>query len=121
MCGWAETGLQSGKFLEKVPRPQNTFVMVTGYRYDAAQLGFTMTQHPQVYRWERSGKVMSQYEVWPGPEERLGDDALIFKNGSEKPGNLFPVLERRFERVELLGRVEVKLGEGNNRIFDVFL
>lgn len=121
MCGWAETGVQAGQFLDKVPRPENTFVMVTGYRYDAAQLGFTMPQHPQVYRWERSGKVMSQYEVWPGPEERLGDDALIFKNGSEQPGNLFPVLTKRFEKVEPLGRVEVKLGEGKMRIFDVFL
>ena len=121
LCEWKETGIQAGKFLDKVPRPENTFVLVTGYRYDAAQLAFTMPQHPRTYRWERSGKVVSQYEVWPGAEERLGDDALIFQNGREKPGNLFKVLTERFEKVERMGRVEVKLGEGNSRIFDVFL
>ena len=121
MRGWRETGLQAGRFLERVPRPQNTFVLTTGYRYDAAQLAFTMPQHPRTYRWERSGRVLSQYEVWPGPEERLGDDALIFQNGRETPGKLFRELRERFEKVESLGRVEVQLGEGNRRVFDVFL
>lgn len=120
LCGWSETGVQAGQFLEKVPRPSNTFVLATGYRYDAAQLAFSMPQHPRVYRWERSGKVESQYEVWPGPEERLGDDALIFQNGKGVPGNLFPVISRRFEKVERMGRVEVKLGK-KTRVYDVFL
>ncbi|TDU80996.1 dolichyl-phosphate-mannose-protein mannosyltransferase [Prosthecobacter fusiformis] len=121
MRGWAETGIQAGQFLDRVPRPENTFVLATGYRYDAAQLAFTMPQHPRTYRWERSGRVLSQYEVWPGPEERIGDDALIFKNGNAEPRPLFAPLTQRFEKIESLGRVEVKLGEGNTRIFDVFL
>lgn len=121
MRGWTETGVEAGKFLDRVPRPDHTFVLATGYRYDAAQLAFTMPQHPQLYRWERSGKVLSQYEVWPGPEERLGDDALIFKNGGEKAGSLFPALVAKFEKIESLGRVEVTLGKGNVRAYDVFL
>lgn len=119
--GWEETGIQAGKFLSRVPRPANTFVLVTGYRYDAAQLAFTMPQHPRTYRWERSGRVLSQYEVWPGPEERLGDDALIFKGGKAEPGPLFPAVAKRFEKVESLGQVVVTLGPDNKRIFDVFL
>lgn len=121
MRGWTETGIQAGKFLDQVPRPEHTFVMTTGYRYDAAQLAFTMPQHPQLYRWERSGKVLSQYEVWPGPEERLGDDALIFKNSGDKPGEMFPALTKHFESLERLGRVEVNLGKDNTRAYDVFL
>lgn len=121
MRGWTETGVEAGKYLDRVPRPANTFVMTTGYRYDAAQLAFTMPQHPQLYRWERSGKVLSQYEVWPGAEERLGDDALIFKNGGDKAGPLFPALAVKFEKVEPLGRVEITLGKGNVRAYDVFL
>ncbi|MEN3942597.1 glycosyltransferase family 39 protein [Prosthecobacter sp. SYSU 5D2] len=121
MRGWTETGIQAGEFLDRVPRPENTFVLATGYRYDAAQLAFTMPQHPRTYRWERSGRVLSQYEVWPGPEERLGDDALIFKGGDAEPAALFPAVAKRFEKVERLGRVEVTLGPNNKRIFDVFL
>ena len=121
MCGWTETGRQAGAFLDRVPRPQNTFVLTSNLRTDAAQLAFTMPQHPRVYRWERSGQVLSQYEVWPGPEERLGDDALIFQNGREKPGNVFPAISTCFEKVEFLGQVNVTLGKGDPRIFDVFL
>jgi len=121
MRGWTETGIEAGKFLDRVPRPANTFVLATGYRYDAAQLAFSMPQHPRTYRWERSGQVLSQYEVWPGPEERLGDDALIFKSADEKAGGLFPAVAKHFEKIESMGRIEVKLGEGNMRYFDVFL
>ncbi len=121
MCGWAETGAQAGRFLDQVPRPQNTFVLTTGYRYVAAELAFTMPQHPRVYRWERSGKVESQYEVWPGPEERLGDDALIFKNGGDAPGSMFAEVTKCFESMERIGRIEVPLGEGNVRTLDVFI
>jgi hypothetical protein len=58
---------------------------------------------------------MSQYEVWPGPEERLGDDALIFS-----VGGLPAQITECFEKTKPLGRVEVPLGEAS-RIFEVFL
>lgn len=119
--GWDEVGAQAGEFLKRVPRPESTFVLTSNIRTDAAQLAFSMPQHPQVYRWERSGVVMSQYEVWPGPEERLGDDALIFQNGREQPGNVFPAIGSCFESVEYLGQVKVVLGESKPRILDVFL
>lgn len=115
LLGWKETGRQAGAFLDKVPRPANTFVMALGHRYSAAQMAFNMPQHPRTYRWEPSGHPMSQYEVWPGPEERLGDDALIFS-----AGGLPAQITDCFEKTEPLGRVEVPLGEAP-RIFEVFL
>lgn len=115
LSGWQETGEQAGKFLEKVPRPDHTCVMALGHRYNAAQLAFSMPQHPRLYRWEPSGHPMSQYEVWPGVEERLGDDALIFS-----PGALPEAVSGSFEKVETLGRIEVPLGD-KSRVFDVYL
>jgi hypothetical protein len=115
LLGWKETGRQAGRFLDKVPRPANTFVMALGHRYSAAQMAFNMPQHPRTYRWEPSGHPMSQYEVWPGPEERVGDDALIFSYGALPA----PVAEC-FEKTEPLGRVEVPLGDAP-RVFEVFL
>jgi len=119
--GWEEAGQQAGACLDKVPRPNVTFVLVIGYRYDAAQMAFHMPQHPRTYRWEASGKVMSQYEVWPGPEERLGDDAMILQVGNDEPKPLANVIAQHFEKWEPLGRVEVPLGKNRKRVFDVFL
>jgi len=113
--GWRETGEQAGKFLEKVPRPEKTFVMALGHRYNAAQMAFNMPQHPQVYRYESSGHPMSQYEIWPGAEERIGDDGLIFASKS-----LHPAVAECFESVENLGQVEVPLGD-KTRVYEVFL
>lgn len=118
--GWKEAGEQAGAFLEKVPRKNNTFVLALGHRYTAAQFAFYMPQHPRTYRWEPSGVPMSQYEVWPGPEERIGDDALIIYPGTATPAPLIAPIAERFEKIEPLGRIEVPLG-AVNRSFDVFL
>lgn len=113
--GWKETGEQAGKFLEKVPRPANTFVLALGHRYSAAQMAFNMPQHPRTYRHEPSGHPMSQYEIWPGPEERLGDDALIFTQKA-----LPEAVATCFAKTEPLGQVEVPLGD-TTRVYQVFL
>jgi len=53
-------------------------VLVTvGHRFLASQLAFYLPDHPRVYRYEASGGVTSQYEVWPGPNERLGQPAFL--------------------------------------------
>jgi 4-amino-4-deoxy-L-arabinose transferase-like glycosyltransferase len=113
--GWKETGAQAGQFLEKVPRPEHTFVMALGHRYGAAQMAFNMPQHPRTYRYEPSGHPMSQYEVWPGPEERIGDDSLIFSLGA-----LPKAVAECFEKTEPMGKVEVPLGDVT-RVYQVFL
>jgi hypothetical protein len=113
--GWRETGEQAGKFLDKVPRPDHTFVMALGHRYNAAQMAFNMPQNPRVYRWEPSGHPMSQYEIWPGLETRLGDDGLIFSSGV-----VTPKVAECFESIEKVGRVEVPLGD-KTRVFQVSL
>ena len=113
--GWRETGEQAGKFLDKVPRPDHTFVMALGHRYNAAQMAFNMPQNPRVYRWEPSGHPMSQYEIWPGLETRLGDDGLIFSSGV-----VTPKVAECFESIEKLGLVEVPLGD-KTRVFQVSL
>lgn len=119
--GWNEVGTQAGAYLAKVPRPNNTFVLTLGHRYDAAQMAFNMPQHPRVYRWESSGHVMSQYEVWPGPEERIGDDALILVPTGDSMIPLPGFIATCFESVDTLGRVEVKLSESSKHLFNVFL
>lgn len=118
--GWREAGGAAQKFLDQVPRPENTFVMALGHRYHAAQMAFYMPSHPRLYRWEPSATPQSQYEIWPGPEERLGDDALILDPTPGEGILLGPEMKDAFESVERMGSIRIPLGQ-TQREFSVYL
>lgn len=118
--GWREAGVEAQKFIDQAPRKDKTFVMTLGHRYNAAQMAFHIPSHPRMYRWENSGTVQSQYEIWPGPEERFGDDAIIF---DPNPGDSLlriPVFTGGFEKMERIGDIQVPLGQ-EKRVFSVYL
>ncbi len=118
--GWRESGIEAQKFLDQVPRKDKTFVMALGHRYHAAEMAFYMPSHPRVYRWEPSGTTQSQYEIWPGPEERIGDDALILLPAAGEVTVLNSEVAEAFEAVEHLGRIHIPQS-GESRDFSVFL
>ncbi len=118
--GWREAGIEAQKFLDQVPQPQKTFVMAMGHRYHAAQMAFYMPSHPRLYRWEPSGTPQSQYEIWPGPEERLGYDALILEPSAGEGMLLSPDMVAVFEKVERMGTIRIPLGQ-TQREFAVYL
>jgi 4-amino-4-deoxy-L-arabinose transferase-like glycosyltransferase len=118
--GWHEAGIEAQKFLDQVPRKDQTFVMALGHRYHAAQMAFYMPSHPRLYRWEPSDSVQSQYEIWPGPEERIGADALILDPSVEGMLLQNPVFTTAFEKLERIGEIRVPLGE-EKREFSVYL
>ncbi len=118
--GWDEAGIAAQKFLDQVPRPEQTFVMALGHRYHAAEMAFYMPSHPRVYRWEPSGAVQSQYEIWPGPEECIGKDALILEPGPVPALLQNTLFTNAFEKLEFRGNVRVPLGK-ETREFSVYL
>lgn len=118
--GWREAGIEAQKFLDQVPQRDKTFVMALGHRYHAAQMAFYLPSHPRLYRWEPSGTPQSQYEIWPGPEERVGFDALIF---DPNPGTGLlqnTVFSAAFEKLEHRGNIRIPLGQ-ETREFSVYL
>jgi len=117
--GWREVGVEADAFLANVPRKDHTFVLALGHRYHAAWMSFYMPSHPRLYRWEASGMPESQYEIWPGPEERLGDDALIL-DPTPGQGMLLPAEVRdAFQHVERIGTISVPIG-AEKREFAVY-
>lgn len=118
--GWQEAGIEAQEFLDLVPDPENTFVMALGHRYHAAEMAFYMPSHPRVYRWEPTGTVQSQYEIWPGPEERIGSDALILEPGPVAALLKNEIFTAAFERLEYRGNIRIPLGK-EVREFHVFL
>ena len=118
--GWREAGIEAQKFLDQVPQPDKTFVMALGHRYHAAEMAFYMPSHPRLYRYEASGTVQSQYEIWPGPEERIGYDALILDPSAGKGLLQNPLFTEAFETLEHRGEIRIPLGK-ETREFSVFL
>lgn len=81
----------------------DTFVVALGHRYLASQLAFYSPDHPRVYRFEESGHVKSQYEVWPGPQGLVGKNAFIIAETSEEA--IPATLKNAFADFKLLARV----------------
>ena len=122
--GWKEAGRQAGVFLEQVPRPEQTLVVVLGHRYNAAHMAFHLPQRPRIYRWERDGRIMSQYEVWPAPTDKLGWDVLVIYPDSDdgRPRNpLHTSFSRHFESTRSLGEIRVPIGNGREYSAQVVL
>lgn len=118
--GHAEVGERAGAFFDQVPRPENTFIVGLGHRYLASHLAFYMPGQPRTYRWERSGEIMSQYELWPNPAEdgRLGQDGIIFL---PEKRSLLKTFEKGFESVEKLGEFEVVVSPHLKYAYTVYL
>jgi hypothetical protein len=79
--GWRQLGVETGRALGEVPRPQSTFIM-TFDRQLASELAFYVPGQPGVYAWRIPGGVPKcQYDIWDGP--KIGWDALIVVEGTD--------------------------------------
>ena len=71
-----------------------SFVLALGHRNLASQLAFYLQDHPQVYRYEADGEIKSQYELWPGPMEFAGKNALVVSDVAEAPRQVSAAFRR---------------------------
>jgi 4-amino-4-deoxy-L-arabinose transferase-like glycosyltransferase len=101
---WQETALNIHfERLIALPNLDNTFVVALGHRYLASQLAFYLPDHPKVYRFEESGQVTSQYEVWPGPLAFVGKNGFVVSESTEE--HLPQDLKAAFERFRFLAEI----------------
>jgi 4-amino-4-deoxy-L-arabinose transferase-like glycosyltransferase len=77
------------------------FIVVMGHRHWVSQLAFYLPDHPRIYRFDPTGLVNSQYEVWPGPVDAIGKNALIVTEWS--PESIPQPLINRFESFQQIG------------------
>jgi 4-amino-4-deoxy-L-arabinose transferase-like glycosyltransferase len=125
MRGWQQAAAEIGPFLKAVPRPEKTFVVVLDHRHNASQLAFFLPQKPRVFRWTKEKLIESQYEVWPGPQDKLGWDAfIIYPDSLDRGAKRYPLpkrLARNFLSTKSLGESVVPIGNGLNRGFQLYL
>jgi hypothetical protein len=115
--GWHELGREAGAILDKFPDPSRTFVLARR-RQTVSELAFYMPGQPVVYRWNGPARhITSQYEIWSGPEDKVGWDALIV---IEEEKDMDDGLVTCFNRIEPVGRIDIVLGRGTKRSFFVY-
>ena len=90
---------------------EDSFVVALGHRYLASELAFYLPDHPKVYRFEESGQVTSQYEVWPGPVAFVGKNAFII--GETREENLPPALKQAFRQFKFVAEVSNPVNPGS--------
>jgi len=88
---------------EVLPNAEGTLVIALGHRFLASQLAFYLPDHPYVYRYEDSGQVTSQYEVWGGPKDAVGKTAFIV--GEQNEMQVPAALKSAFQHFHEVGTV----------------
>lgn len=116
--GWRELSDQVSAKLSTVPSPHDVLVVAATSRGPVSELAYYLPGRPRVYRWNVGEVVDSQHDVWGGPTEARGRDALIVTDGTDP---IPPKLADAFSFVEDLGPVSVEIGPGKSRNFRVWL
>ncbi len=115
--GWRELGMAADAIFEGLPRPEKSFV-VARRRQTVSELAFYMKCQPRVYRWNGpTRKIKSQYELWPGPVDKLGWDALVIIEADKD----IKGLDGCFSSFTFLKKIKIPLGSGRFRIFNAYL
>lgn len=104
---------------EGVPGWREHFVAALNHRDLTSHLAFHLPDQPEVFRYEGSGEVRSQYELWPDPAEAgwLGKDGLFLSRGRAR---LPRPLRDCFDEIELVGRFEVRYGYDRSAEYSVY-
>jgi 4-amino-4-deoxy-L-arabinose transferase-like glycosyltransferase len=113
---WSEYGEAVAKVHRELPDAENTMLIVSGHRYYAAALSFYHPDRPTVYNWNTSGKVISQYDLWPGPSGAGRNALIIVYKGGEPPASL----TQHFDSVELLTKFEIPEGVKKPRRYALY-
>ncbi|MGQ9744659.1 MAG: ArnT family glycosyltransferase [Dissulfurimicrobium sp.] len=81
--GWKELGEITGEFTKNL-QDKGAFIIGTK-RQITSELAFYVPGQPKTYRWAgEHGEIKSQYEIWQGPCDKIGHDAIIITYEDEK-------------------------------------
>jgi hypothetical protein len=118
MKGWQQFGKDVGSILEAQPEKDRTFILATD-RQVASELAFYIPGQPKVFKWRRSTTIIdSQYDIWPGPGDKTGWDALILLQADEKPSKK---LIACFQSFSSLGGLKLSRGQAGQRHYNLYI
>jgi 4-amino-4-deoxy-L-arabinose transferase-like glycosyltransferase len=113
--GWRKLGAEVNALLNEVGK-ENTFVISYKRQYVSA-IAFYAEEHPTVYTLNLTGRMLSQYDLWEGFEDKIGFNALyITKLGYPLPRKF----AEAFDHAEEIKTVKIYTGEELIRGFSIF-
>lgn len=107
--GWRELGATVGEIAKNLS-DKDAFLIGTK-RQIASELAFYVPGRPRVYRWAgEHGEIKSQYELWQGPCNKIGHDAIIMTYEDEK---LPEDIKNYFKKIDVVQQIRIG-GRGLN-------
>ena len=118
MKGWQQFGKDVGAILQAQPHGDRT-ILITPDRQLTSELAFYVPGQPRVFKWRNPGGVVdSQYDIWPGPSDRMGWDALVVFPIDLKPDK---DLAACFQSFNYLGELRLSRGHAGQREYELYL
>ena len=115
--GWRTLGVEVDRKLRDFPSPNQTLIVATTDRSPVSELAFYLAQRPRVYLWNSHPQPLSQHDVWGGPRDATGRDALILTPDRLDVPTRFAAA---FESIEDRGMISIPLGPERTRTFRVW-
>jgi len=80
VIGWSELGQKVSLIKKQMESSGEVFVMGDTYQL-TSELALYVEGNPVAYNVNTGKRRMNQYDLWPGPEEHIGKDAVYVKSG----------------------------------------
>lgn len=93
VSGWEDLGRKASAVKVEMDKKGETFIISDTYQI-ASLLAFYMDGRPVTYNLDTGERRMNQYDLWPGAEALVGQNALYVKGGRAK---MEPSVEEAFE------------------------
>lgn len=115
--GWRELGAEVGRTLESLPDASGLLIVAATSRAPVSELAYYLPGQPRVYRWNSGEVVDSQHDVWGGPSDSHGRDALIVTDGK---ATVPARLAGAFDSLEELNPIAIPVGSYRTLKFRVW-
>ncbi len=75
--GWKQLAADVDGLRQETCGDEEPLIVTMTGRGLVSQLAFYLPDHPRVYHWNAAGTIVSQHDVWGGPKDCAGRDALL--------------------------------------------
>ncbi|MFO1042118.1 MAG: glycosyltransferase family 39 protein [Planctomycetaceae bacterium] len=115
--GWKTASRLISEKLEKLNSTEEVLLIAATSRAPVSEFAYYLPGQPRVYRWNVGEVIDSQHDIWGGPRNASGKNALIVTEGDA----VVPTrLAMAFADIEDLGTVVVPLGRAKSRQFRIW-
>lgn len=116
--GWQQLAHDVDGLRQEVREEIDPVIVTMTGRGLVSQLAFYLPDHPRVYHWNAAGTIVSQHDVWGGPENCAGCDALVIVPAEQPVPEPFAAA---CTTLTPLGRIQQARGGQRHDDFDVWL